>query len=89
VPPNAEKVAWARASHISQQLQRCLDVLAEGAPLAAVAGRLGDTVGTVSRTYIYWPRDDRDVPAVVLDRVLAPAPDGVDLEGQPDALSTG
>lgn len=46
-------------------------LLAEGAPLAAVAGHLGDTVETVSRTYVHWLRDDRDVPAAVLDRVLA------------------
>lgn len=49
-------------------------LLAEGAPLAAVAGHLGDTVETVSRTYVHWLRDDREVPAGVLDRVLAPAP---------------
>lgn len=50
-------------------------LLAEGAPLTAVAGHLGDTVETVSRTYAHWLRDDRDVPADVLDRVLAPAKD--------------
>ncbi len=48
-------------------------LLAEGAPLAAVAGHLGDTVETVSRTYVHWLRDDREVPAEVLDRVLAPS----------------
>lgn len=48
-------------------------LLAEGAPLTAVAGHLGDTVETVSRTYVHWLRDDREVPAAVLDRVLAPA----------------
>lgn len=48
-------------------------LLAEGAPLTAVAGHLGDTVDTVSRTYVHWLRDDRHVPAAVLDRVLAPA----------------
>ena len=47
-------------------------LLAEGAPLTAVAGHLGDTVETVSRTYVHWLRDDREVPADVLDRVLAP-----------------
>ena len=47
-------------------------LLAEGAPLSAVAGHLGDTVDTVSRTYVHWLRDDREVPADVLDRVLAP-----------------
>lgn len=48
-------------------------LLAEGAPLTAVAGHLGDTVETVSRVYLHWLRDDRAVPAGVLDRVLAPA----------------
>jgi integrase len=48
-------------------------LLAEGAPITAVAGHLGDTVETVTRTYVHWLRDDRDVPAAVLDRVLAPA----------------
>ena len=43
-----------------------------GAPLAAVAGHLGDTVETVSRISVHWLRDDREVPASVLDRVLAP-----------------
>ncbi|MGH9216172.1 MAG: hypothetical protein ACRDZS_07950 [Acidimicrobiales bacterium] len=47
-------------------------LLAEGAPITAVAGHLGDTVETVSRTYVRWLRDDRDVPVAVLDRVLAP-----------------
>jgi integrase len=50
-------------------------LLAEGAPFTAVAGHLGDTVETVSRIYVHWLRDDRDVPAAVLDRVLAPAPE--------------
>jgi integrase len=48
-------------------------LLAEGAPLTAVAGHLGDTVETVSRIYAHWLRDDRAVPAAVLDRVLSPA----------------
>ncbi|MEY2454067.1 MAG: hypothetical protein QOD92_3641 [Acidimicrobiaceae bacterium] len=47
-------------------------LLAEGAPLTAVAAHLGDTVETVSRTYVHWLRDERNVPADVLDRVLAP-----------------
>jgi integrase len=47
-------------------------LLAEGAPITAVAGHLGDTVETVMRTYVHWLRDDREVPAAVLDRVLAP-----------------
>lgn len=50
-------------------------LLAEGAPLTAVAGHLGDTVDTVSRTYVHWLRDDRDVPAAVLDRVFDPLND--------------
>jgi integrase len=47
-------------------------LLAEGAPLTAVAGHLGDTVETVSRTYVHWLRDDREIPAQVLDRMLSP-----------------
>lgn len=50
-------------------------LLAEGAPLTAVAAHLGDTVETVSRVYVHWLRDEADVPAGVLDRVLAPAED--------------
>lgn len=49
-------------------------LLAEGAPITAVAGHIGDTVETVSRVYAHWLRDDRNVPADVLDRVLAPSP---------------
>ena len=48
-------------------------LLAEGAPLTAVAGHLGDTVETVSRTYVHWLCDDHDVPAEILDRMLGPA----------------
>lgn len=47
-------------------------LLAEGAPITAVAGYLGDKVETVARTYAHWLRDDRDVPVEILDRVLAP-----------------
>ena len=50
-------------------------LLAEGAPLTAVASHLGDTVETISRTYVHWLRDERNVPADVLDRVLAPEPE--------------
>ena len=47
-------------------------MLAEGTPITAVAGHLGDTVETVSRTYAHWLREDRDVPAAVLSRMLRP-----------------
>lgn len=57
-------------------------LLAEGAPITAVAGHLGDTVETVTRTYVHWLRDDRDVPASVLDRVLAP-PDALPARDEP------
>lgn len=56
-------------------------LLAEGAPITAVAGHLGDTVETVNRVYVHWLRDDRDVPADILDRVLAPPDDGDAAEG--------
>jgi hypothetical protein len=38
----------------------------------AVARHLGDTVETVSRTCVHWLRDDRDIPAHVLDRMPSP-----------------
>jgi integrase len=41
-------------------------LLADGTPIAAVAGQLGDTAETLSRTYAHWLRDDWDVPADVL-----------------------
>lgn len=47
-------------------------MLAEGVPVTAVAGHLGDTVETLSRTYAHWLRDDRDVPAEALSRMLRP-----------------
>ena len=37
-------------------------MLAEGAPITAVAGHLGDTIETLSRTYAHCMRDDRAVP---------------------------
>jgi integrase len=50
-------------------------MLAGGAPLTAVAGHLGDEVATVARTYAHWLRDDRHIPAEVLDRLLGPVAD--------------
>ena len=47
-------------------------LLAGGADVATVAGHLGDTVETVSRTYVHWLRDNRHVPRAILERVLAP-----------------
>ncbi len=47
-------------------------MLAEAAPITAVAAHLGDTVETVQRTYVHWLRDEVDVPTQILDRVLAP-----------------
>ena len=47
-------------------------MLAEGVPITAVAGHLGDTVATVTTTYAHWLRDDREVSASVLDRLLGP-----------------
>ena len=37
----------------------------------AVAGHLGDTLTTLQATYAHWLRDDRDVPADALERILA------------------
>jgi integrase len=52
-------------------------MLAAGGPITAVAGYIGDTVETVSRTYAHWLRDDRHVPATILDGLLASAVDQV------------
>lgn len=48
-------------------------MLAEGVNPMAVAGHLGDTLETLQRVYAHWMRDDRDVPAAALDRILDPA----------------
>lgn len=48
-------------------------LLAGNVHVAAVAGHLGDVSETVNRTYAHWLRDDRSVPAAVLDRALAPS----------------
>jgi integrase len=47
-------------------------LLGAGAPPTAVAGYLGDTVETVHRTYAHWLRDERHLPATLLDQMLAP-----------------
>lgn len=49
-----------------------LDAARRGRIVVRRRRHLGDTVETVSRTYVHWLRDDRNVPAAVLDRVLAP-----------------
>jgi integrase len=49
-------------------------MLAEGVPLPAVAGHLGDTIATLTRVYAHWLRDDRDIPAEALNRVFALPP---------------
>lgn len=49
-------------------------MLAEGVPVPAVAGYIGDTPGTLMNVYAHWLRDDGDVPALVLDRILGPEP---------------
>jgi hypothetical protein len=45
-------------------------MLASGAPLAAVAGHLGDTIATVMTTCAHWLPDDRNMSAEALDRAL-------------------
>ncbi len=45
-------------------------LLADGQPLPAVAGHLGDTIETVSKTYAHWMPEDRAVTALALDRIL-------------------
>jgi hypothetical protein len=46
-------------------------MLAEGVNPMAVAGHLGDTLETLQRVFAHWMRDDRNVPAAALDRILA------------------
>ena len=46
-------------------------MLADGASSTAVAGHLGDTLDTISKVYAHWLRDDRHIPAMILDRLLA------------------
>jgi len=45
-------------------------MLAENVNPMAVAGYIGDTLETLQRVYAHWTRDDRDVPAEALDRIL-------------------
>jgi integrase len=45
-------------------------LLAEGVPPSAVAGYLGDTLETTMRVYAHWLRDEFDLPAETLARVL-------------------
>ena len=40
--------------------------------VAGVAGVSGPLATALSRVYAHWLRYDRNVPAAVLDRVLAP-----------------
>jgi integrase len=48
-------------------------LLSAGAPITAVAGHLGDVPETVMRTYAHWLRDERHLPATLLDQLLAGA----------------
>lgn len=45
-------------------------LLADGQPPVAVAGHLGDTIETMSKTYAHWMPEDRAVTALALDRIL-------------------
>jgi hypothetical protein len=57
-------------------------MLAAGAPITAVAGHLGDTPETVMSTYAHWLRDDREIPAAVLDGLLADRPGAAEADGR-------
>ena len=65
----------ARNAYVFHSLRHwcASSLLAAGAPVPAVAGHLGDVPETVMRTYAHWLRDDRSLPAAILDRMLAPA----------------
>jgi integrase len=45
-------------------------MLSKGAPITAVAGHLGDVPETVLRTYAHWLRDERSLPAALLDEAF-------------------
>jgi hypothetical protein len=45
-------------------------MLAAGVNPMAVAGHLGHTLQTLQRVYSHWLRDDLDVPAEALVRIL-------------------
>jgi hypothetical protein len=68
-----EGAGLARDSYVFHSLRHgCASaLLAAGAPVPAVAGHLGDVRETVMRTYAHWPRDDRSLPAAILDRMMA------------------
>jgi hypothetical protein len=48
-------------------------MLAEGVNPVVVAGHIGDTLETLQRVYAHWMREDRDVPADALERILVPS----------------
>jgi integrase len=64
-------------------------LLAEGCPLPAVAGYIGDSQQTVMRVYSHWLPEDGGVPAVILDRVLATAENERDASRMPHAAGAG
>ncbi len=62
-------------------------MLADSAPPTAVAAHLGDTLETLQRTYAHWLRDEEEVPAQVLDRVLALVIEEAQGEAEPEPES--
>ena len=87
----AQGAGLARARFVFHSLRHfCAStLLAEGAPPPAVSGHLGDTVEIGQPDLCpLAARRHREVPAAVLDRVLAPAPMASDSDQQPDGLST-
>ena len=45
-------------------------MLADGAPVTAVADHIGDTIETMTQVYAHWLWDEENVAALVLERVL-------------------
>ena len=64
-------------------------MLAAGAPITAVAGHLGDTVETISKVYLHWLRDDREIPAAVLDGLLSERPGAAETRSARDPVVHG
>ena len=77
--PALEVAGLGRDAYVFHSLRHwCASaMLAAGTPTTAVAGHLGDTVETVHRTYAHWLRDDRGIPATVLDGLLSAVADEV------------
>jgi len=74
--PTLVAVGLGRDRYVFHSLRHwcASSLIASGAPITAVAGYLGDVPETVMSTYAYWLRDERSLPATLLDQMLAGTP---------------